>query len=247
LAVNTTNSVSFSGQILLPASWRIIIGTYGGVANTLGLVNVNNNAVWYFRGNSGAGSWDISDERTKINIEDINNSLDLINQLEPKKYIKLVDRDEIKEYGLIAQDVKNVIPEIVYNEPYYSPDIYEDCEYNNETKNFISTKDQSLILKVGTKIKIVLDKIKGENDINNLNTKWCCVETEIVEVIDEFTFKFKDDVDINEDFIFIYGTFKEDFKTLDYKSLHAINIQATKDLYKIIQDLQNRITILENK
>ena len=99
-----------------------------------------------------------------------------------------------------------------------------------------------------------MDKKDGENDINNLNTKWCCVETEIVEVIDEFTFKFKDDVDINEDFIFIYGTFKEDFKTLDYKSLHAINIKATQELYKliqqqnlIIQDLQNRISILESK
>ena len=74
-----------------------------------------------------------------------------------------------------------------------------------------------------------------------------CFETEIIKIIDEFTFKFKDDVDINEDFIFIYGTFKEDFKTLDYKSLHAFNIQATKDLYKLVQDLQNRITILENK
>ena len=92
-----------------------------------------------------------------------------------------------------------------------------------------------------------MDKKEGENDINNLNTKWCCVETEIVEVIDEFTFKFKDDVDINEDFIFIYGTFKEDFKTLDYKSLYAINIKATQELYKIIQDLQERIRILENK
>jgi hypothetical protein len=67
-------------------------------------------------------------------------------------------------------------------------------------------------------------------------------------------FYFKDDIDINEDFIFIYGTFKKDFKTLDYKSLHAINIKATQELYKliqqqnlIIQDLQNRISILESK
>ncbi len=92
-----------------------------------------------------------------------------------------------------------------------------------------------------------MDKKEGGKDINNLNSKWCSVESEIIEVIDEFTFKFKADVDINEDFIFIYGTVKEDFKTLDYKSLHAINIQATKELYKLIQDLQNRISILESK
>jgi len=46
---------------------------------------------------------------------------------------------------------------------------------------------------------------------------------------------------------YVYGTLKQDFKTIDYKSLHAISIQAIKDLYKIIQDLQNRLAILENK
>ena len=87
----------------------------------------------------------------------------------------------------------------------------------------------------------------GEVDMNNMKSKWCHVETEIAEVIDEFTFKIKDDIDIKETEIFIYGTLKEDFKTIDYKSLHAISIQAIKDLYKIIQDLQNRILILESK
>jgi hypothetical protein len=83
--------------------------------------------------------------------------------------------------------------------------------------------------------------------MNHKNSNWCSVETEIIEVIDEFTFKIKDDVDIDETEIFMYGTLKEDFKTLDYKSLYAINLQATKDLYKIIQDLQSRLSILENK
>jgi hypothetical protein len=249
LAINaSTNNVSFSASLLLPSSWRIVIGTYGGVANSLGLVH-NDNAVWYFRGNTGAGSWDISDERTKKEIKPIENALSIIEKLEPKKYIKLVDRDEIKECGIIAQDAEKIdeIKNYVYNEPYYTPDIYEDCEYDNETKIFISTKDQSLILKVGIKIKIVLDKKEGEFDMNNINSSWCCVETEIIEVIDEFTFKLKNDVDIKETDIFIYGTFKEDFKTIDYKSLYTINLQATKDLYKLVQNLQERILILENK
>ena len=248
LAINaSTNNVSFSGSLLLPSSWRITTGTYGGSANSMGLVHLDQNSVWYFRGTQANINQDISDKRTKINIENIDNSLSLINQLEPKKYIKLVDRDQKKEFGFIAQDVEQIIPEIIYNETYYTPDIYEDCEYDNETKIFISTKDQSSILKVGTKIKIVLDKIDGENDINNINSKWCCVETEIIEVIDEFSFKIKNDADINETEIFIYGTLKEDFKTIDYKSLHAINIQATKDLYKIIQNLEERIRILESR
>ena len=92
-----------------------------------------------------------------------------------------------------------------------------------------------------------MDKKKGEINVLDSKAKWCCVETEIIEVLGENKYKFKEDVDINEADIFIYGTFQEDFKTIDYKSLYAINLQATKDLYKIIKDLQNRLSILENK
>jgi len=53
-------------------------------------------------------------------------------------------------------------------------------------------------LKVGTKIKIVLDKVEGEIGMNNMNFKWCCAETENFEVIDEFTYKTKNDIDIKE-------------------------------------------------
>jgi hypothetical protein len=243
-----TSAVNFEASYIgLPNSWRIQIGTFGATANSMGLYHTSYSSVWYFRGTQAYINQDISDIRTKTNIENIDNSLSLINRLEPKKYIKLVDRDKIKEYGFIAQDIQSIIPEVVYDEPYYIADVYEDCKYNNETKIFNSTKDQSLILKVGTKIKIVLDKMDGEVDINNMKSKWCHVETEIAEVIDEFTFKIKDDIDIKETEIFIYGTLKEDFKTIDYKSLHAISIQAIKDLHKIIQDLQNRISILESK
>ena len=45
-----------------------------------------------------------------------------------------------------------------------------------------------------------------------------------------------------------------DFLKLDYQSSYCLNIKATQELYKIIQqqqttinDLINRITILENK
>ena len=39
----------------------------------------------------------------------------------------------------------------------------------------------------------------------------------------------------------------DDFKKLDYSSMYSLNIAATQELYKIIQNLENRIKILENK
>jgi hypothetical protein len=235
--------------ILLPSSWKIIIGTHGGTANSMGFKHESYNSVWFLQGNQPDVTDDLSDVRVKREIKPIENALSIIEKIEPKQYIKLVDRDKRYECGLIAQDAEKIdeIKNYVYNEPYYIPNIYEDCPYDNDNKIFTTIGDYSSLLVVGTKIKIVLDKKDGENNINNTKSKWCCVYTEIIEVLGENKYKLKDDIDINEADIFIYGTFQDDFRTIDYKSLYAINLQATKDLYSIIKDLQERIKILETK
>ena len=53
--------------------------------------------------------------------------------------------------------------------------------------------------------------------------------------------------------MFIYGSKVDDFHTLDKSYIYTLNVCATQELYKliqqqniIIQDLQNRISILEN-
>jgi len=50
-----------------------------------------------------------SDERLKSNIRPIENSLDIIKQLNGKRYIK----DERESIGLIAQEVEKILPEMV--------------------------------------------------------------------------------------------------------------------------------------
>jgi hypothetical protein len=232
---------------LLPNTWKILVGTYGGVNYSLALWKENSDSKWYFRGNAGAGSWDISDERVKKEIKPIENALSIIDRLEPRQYIKLVDKDKITECGLVAQDVEKIdeIKNYVYTEPNYVPNIYENCQYDNDNKIFTTIGDYSTILTVGTKIKIVLDKKNGEVNVLDSKSKWCCIDTEIIEILGEKIFKIKDEVDINEDKIFIYGTFQDDFRTIDYKSLYMINLQATKELYSIIKNLQERISILE--
>ena len=232
---------------LLQNTWKILVGTYGGVNYSLALWKENSDSKWYFRGNAGAGSWDISDERVKKEIKPIENALSIIDRLEPRQYIKLVDKDKITECGLVAQDVEKIdeIKNYVYTEPNYVPNIYENCQYDNDNKIFTTIGDYSTILTVGTKIKIVLDKKNGEVNVLDSKSKWCCIDTEIIEILGEKIFKIKDEVDINEDKIFIYGTFQDDFRTIDYKSLYMINLQATKELYSIIKNLQQRILILE--
>ena len=62
------------------------------------------------------------------------------------------------------------------------------------------------------------------------------------------------DKEINTEKIFVYGKEVNDFHSLKKDYIFTLNVCATQELYKliqqqniIIQDLQNRITILENK
>ena len=69
--------------------------------------------------------------------------------------------------------------------------------------------------------------------------------------------KFEDNIKISESIegeeCFITGSKVDDFHTLDKNYIYTLNVCATQELYKlieqqniIIQDLQNRINILEN-
>ena len=44
---------------------------------------------------------------------------------------------------------------------------------------------------------------------------------------------------------FVYGSNVDDFHTLDKNYIFTINVCATQELYKLIEQLQNRISILE--
>ena len=62
------------------------------------------------------------------------------------------------------------------------------------------------------------------------------------------------DKDINSSNVFIYGKEINDFHTLKKDYIFSLNVCATQELYKLIQnqniiieDLKNRISILEQK
>ena len=86
----------------------------------------------------------------------------------------------------------------------------------------------------------------GASNHHNRNKKRISI---IKNIIDDYSFEVEEEIKMNDNDnnIFVYGVFKEDFKTLDYNSLFSINFKATKELYNIINDLQERIKILENK
>ena len=175
-------------------------------------------------------------------------------ELKPKEYYLCDDKDYNKKFGIIAQDVEKVFPELIHTEKNYIANIYSYATYDN----LIITLDKDItdLINIDDELKIVLDNNVKNNleiaiDDTPYNNRYKRRFVKVVEIIDNHSFKI--DLELKEVHIFIYGKKVEDFKRLDYESLYCLNIAGTQELYKliqqqniIIQDLKNRISILEN-
>ena len=179
----------------------------------------------YTQGNILSGRWiaGVSDERIKKDVKLIQNSLDKLLKLKPKtyKYIDEIKKGFNDNYGFIAQEVKEIIPEAVETIKDFIPNIYKSFDILD---NIIFTnEDLSSELKVNDSIKII-DEIKIENN-----------ECKILEINNKY---IKIDKTIKGTKYFIYGKLVEDYHTLSKEHLFSLNISATQELYKIIQQQQ---------
>ena len=73
----------------------------------------------------------------------------------------------------------------------------------------------------------------GENDLYGITD----INSNIIKI----------DKDINSSNVFIYGKEIDDFHTLKKDYIFSLNVCATQELYKLIQDLQNQINELKQK
>lgn len=91
-------------------------GTHYGIYS---FASGSGNYAGYFSGDvhvAGNLTW-TSDARKKTNIANVSNALSLVSQLQPKTYDFLTEETsglpEGKQYGLLAQDVEKILPELV--------------------------------------------------------------------------------------------------------------------------------------
>lgn len=168
--------------------------------------------------------------------------------LKPKEYYLCDDKDYNKKFGIIAQDVEKVFPELIHTEKDYIANIYSYAKYDNGIITL--DKDITDLINIDDELKIILDN----NDKNNLeiiiddtpyNNRYKRRFVKVVEIIDNHSFKIDIDLEIVANDIFIYGKKVDDFKRLDYESLYCLNIAATQELFKIIQSQQKQIEELK--
>ena len=249
--------------------WFLYMGTSPtNISNSFIFWHVNNasniNSKWWFNGTTANTNNEISDIRIKKEIIDIINPLDNLMLLKPKEYYLCDEKDYLKKYGIIAQDVKEVLPEFVYTDEDYIADIFSSAIYfeENDIYKLVSDKDIYNNIKINDEIKILLDNNFQDNqeiiieDLpyhNRYKKRFAIVKN----IIDLKTIEITLPLELTENEktkIFIYGKKVKDFLKLDYSSLYCLNINSTQELYKkievqknLITNLEERLLILENK
>lgn len=181
-----------------------------------------------------------SDGRIKTNIKDIesSNALNTILKIKPKKY-NYIDNslnynNDYHNYGFIAQDINEIIPETVSKVNHYIPNIYQYATVINSnelllTSNLITDNN----IEINDKIRIITNE-NGE---------------EIYKIMDIRNNSIIIDGNLNNEInskVFIYGTKVNDFQTISKDSIFTLNISATQELYKIIMKQQEEIEYLKS-
>ena len=174
-----------------------------------------------------------SDERIKTNINDIidDSALQKILQIQPKtyEYIDKIQKGTDKVYGFIAQQIKEIIPEAVNIEKSLIPNIYSICDCSSNIINLQSSNIEKI--KINDKISII-----EEN--KNINSYI------ITDIIKE-TNQIKINSNLESSKCFVYGTEIDDFHTLDKSYIYTLNVCATQELYRQIQEQKTKIDNLQ--
>jgi len=266
------NQVNFPlGDISFSNEWFLYMGTSPtNISNSFVFwhLNSNINNKWWFNGTISSTNNEISDIRIKKEIIDIINPLEKLMLLKPKEYMLCDEKDYLKKYGIIAQDVKEILSEFIYIDEDYIANIYSIGKYKKEIINNISVfliefeNEINNKINIGDELKILLDnknKINKEIIIEDISyhNRYKKRFIKVKSIINNKIIEIENELDIEEkekDNIFIYGKKVKDFLKLDYSSLYSLNVAFSKELYKkikeqdiFIEKLENKLFILENK
>jgi len=183
-----------------------------------------------------SGFYIYSDKRIKKDIKTINNSLEIIDKINPVsyKYIDFITKGNIKNYGVIAQEIEEIIPEVVNRHKDFIPNIYKNVDYyDNDLLRLYIKYDEAFDLSINDKIKIYDDKNKEHIKlIKEINFDYITIDSPVEDYEDEIS-------------IFIHGKEIEDVKNVNYEALFMINVKATQELYQQMKQLLKRIEALE--
>jgi hypothetical protein len=211
-----------------PPATNYFINNVGGAANTTTSKNVSIKCqgIW-----SVGGILITSDIRIKKDVNDINgnNALDKFRQLKPVEYyhIDKISKESSKNYGFIAQEVKEIIPESISLHKDYIPNVYELATVIDNSLIVLDTKSTNEFTISGDILKIKLYDYQNQSKIVTLD-----------KIIDSTSFTIKEpllDSDLSDNKIFVYGQEVNDFHILSKETVFTV---ATAALQEVDRELE---------
>ncbi len=168
-----------------------------------------------------------SDARIKkiVNRSKSEEDLELLNkiQITDYKYIDNLSKGDKIYKKVIAQEVEAVYPNVVSTKTEAIPNIYAFAKYE---ESYFNIKND---LVVGDKVRIMIPK----------GDKTTPMEFEVLNADkNKFSVHINSELLENNKTAFIYGKIVNDFRTVDYEALTTLNISATQELLKKIQNLE---------
>jgi hypothetical protein len=250
--LNATNGISTGGSLTISGGTPNLSGSYAAAAGSLTANNVTGVPVGYIYWGGGNattvqsyscpsgtayslkadnailanGFISTSDKRVKRDIKSIENSLEIIDKIEPKNY-NMIETAE-NRYGFIAQEVEEILPNAVILSNDFIPNIFDYGTYDDKIITFDNKNNLEIV----------------EGDEIKINYQSCRVE----EVIDKNSFRIHKKLEVDENNkVFIMGTKVKDFKCINYDMITSINTASIKELHKIILKQQEQINLLISK
>lgn len=185
---------------------------------------------------ASAGSVNWSDARTKniLSRSDARKDLNILNNIRITDY-QMIDRVQDKQdyKKVIAQEVESVFPQAVNTSRRIIPNVYEQAattKFENGVLTVTTTKAHDFA--TGNEI----DLITPEGRLSNIK---------VIAVKDAHTFSVAAEKAPGN--VFVYGKYVDDFKSVDYDALSMLNVSATQELYRQIQQLQQENEALRAK
>jgi len=159
-------------------------GVLGYSANYVGVWGSTGNSssyAGYFAGNVfSTGSYLGSDQKLKQNIQDMSSAMDIINQLHPRKYdfrqdgnYKLMNLPQGMHYGLIAQEVEKVLPNLVKDTKFETANAKAPGKVGADGKmeSTPAGKSETIEFKAVNYTELIPIMIKGMQELQNKVTE----------------------------------------------------------------------------
>jgi len=188
---------------------------------------------------AGGAVGTFSDLRIKNNVQPVTNALETIDRLEMVShgYIDHIQNRQSCSFGLIAQQVKHIVPDAVLLTTDYIPNIMcAPLTAALDGDHIILTFDHSIDLAVNNLLRFILKDRQVEQKVSYVSQDQTVIHVSAWS-----------NPDPDHDQIFVYGKQVDDFHILDKPKMGLLALAGVKELMKQNAEQAEKITTLESQ